>query len=222
MIRFTKLLQSQGKAIYLIFVFMAILGILAYSNLPSGVYPELSFPRIAVIAEAGNVAPEQVVLTVTRPLEVATNQVYGVQKIRSKTARGSTELSIEFQPTTDMQQALQQLQAKINEVRSTLPAGVNLTVERVTPAIFPVLSYNVTTDTLAQTDLYSITQYQILPYLSRVAGVALVNLQGGNIPEVEVQIDPNRLQNSGLSLSQVADTIGRSTQNQAVGKIDSK
>ncbi|WP_292797318.1 efflux RND transporter permease subunit [Nostoc sp. NMS7] len=221
MIRFTKLLQSQAKAIYLIFVFMAILGILAYSNLPSGVYPELSFPRIAVIAEAGNVAPEQVVLTVTRPLEVATNQVYGVQKIRSKTARGSTELSIEFQPTTDMQQALQQLEAKINEVRSTLPAGVNLTVERVTPAIFPVLSYNVTTDTLAQTDLYSITQYQILPYLSRVAGVALVNLQGGNIPEVEVQIDPNRLQNSGLSLSQVADTIGRSTQNQAVGKLDS-
>jgi len=221
MIRFTILLQSQAKAIYLIFVLMALLGILAYSNLPSGVYPELSFPRIAVIAEAGNVAPEQVVLTVTRPLEVATNQVYGVQKIRSKTARGSTELSIEFQPTTDMQQALQQLEAKINEVRSTLPAGVNLTVERVTPAIFPVLSYNVTTDTLAQTDLYSITQYQILPYLSRVAGVALVNLQGGNIPEVEVQIDPNRLQNSGLSLSQVADTIGRSTQNQAVGKLDS-
>ncbi len=94
MIRFTKLLQSQAKAIYLIFVLMAILGILAYSNLPSGVYPELSFPRIAVIAEAGNVALEQVVLTVTRPLEVATNQVYGVQKIRSKTARGSTELSM--------------------------------------------------------------------------------------------------------------------------------
>ncbi|MEH1934418.1 MAG: efflux RND transporter permease subunit [Nostoc sp.] len=142
MIRFTKLLQSQAKAIYLIFVFMAILGILAYSNLPSGVYPELSFPRIAVIAEAGNVAPEQVVLTVTRPLEVATNQVYGVQKIRSKTARGSTELSIEFQPTTDMQQALQQLEAKINEVRSTLPAGVNLTVERVTP---PFFRYSATT-----------------------------------------------------------------------------
>ncbi|MEH2115174.1 efflux RND transporter permease subunit [Nostoc sp.] len=221
MIRFTKLLQSQAKAIYLIFVLIAILGILAYGNVPSGVYPELSFPRIAVIAEAGNVAPEQVVLTVTLPLEAATNQVYGVQKVRSKTTRGSTELSIEFQPTTDMQQALQQLQAKINEVRSTLPSGVNLTVERVTPAIFPVLSYNVTTDTLAQTDLYSIAKYQILPRLTKVTGVALVNLQGGNIPEVEVQIDPNRLQNYGLSLSQVADTIGRSTQNQAVGKLDS-
>ena len=221
MIRFTKLLQSQAKAIYLIFLLLAILGIFAYNNLPSGVYPELSFPRIAVIAEAGNTAPDQVVLTVTRPLEEATSQVYGVQRVRSKTNRGSTELSIEFQPTTNMEQALQQLQAKINEVRSSLPAGVNLTVERVTPAIFPVLSYNVSTPTLAQTDLYTITKYQILPRLTRVAGVARVNLQGGNIPEVEVQVDPNRLQSYGLSLSQVADTVQKSTQNLAVGKVDS-
>ncbi|MEH2301319.1 MAG: efflux RND transporter permease subunit [Nostoc sp.] len=221
MIRFTKLLQSQAKAIYLIFVLIALLGIFAYNSLPSGVYPELSFPRITAIAEVGNLAPEEVALTVTRPLEEATNQVYGVERVRSKTARGSTELSIEFQLTTDMQQALQQLEAKINEVRSTLPSGVNLTVERVTPAIFPVLSYNFTTDTLAQTDLYTITQYQILPRLTRVAGVARVNLQGGNISEVEVQVDPNRLQSYGLNLSQVADTVQRSTQNQAVGKLDS-
>ncbi|MEH2247940.1 efflux RND transporter permease subunit [Nostoc sp.] len=221
MIRFTKLLQSQAKAIYLIFVLIAFLGIFAYNNLPSGVYPELSFPRITAIAEVANVAPEEVALTVTRPLEEATNQVYGVERVRSTTARGSAELSIEFQPTTDMQQALQQLQAKINEIRSTLPSGVNLTVERVTPAIFPILSYNFTTDTLAQTDLYTITQYQILPRLTRVAGVARVNLQGGNIPEVEVQIDPGRLQSYSLNLSQVTDTIQRSTQNQAVGKLDS-
>lgn len=221
MIRFTKLLQSQAKAIYLVFVLIAILGILAFNSLPSGVYPELTFNRIVAIAEVGNVAPEQVVLTVTRPLEEATSQVYGVQRVRSKTSRGAAELSVDFQQGTDMQLALQQMQARINEVRSALPAGVNLTVERVTPAIFPVLSYNVSTDTLAQTDLYTITQYQILPRLTRVAGVARVNLQGGNIPEVEVQLDPARLRSYGLSISQVADTIQRSTQNLAVGKLDS-
>jgi len=219
-IYFTKLLQSQAKAIYLIFVLISILGIFAFINLPSGVYPELSFPRIAAIAEVGNVAPEQVVLTVTRPLEEAASQVYGVQKVQSKTSRGSAELSIEFQPNTDMQQSLQQMQAKINQARSSLPAGVNLTVERVTPAIFPVLSYNVSTDTLAQTDLYTITQYQILPRLSRVSGVARVNLQGGSIPEVKVQIDPQRLQSYKLSVSQVADTLGKSTQDLAVGKVN--
>lgn len=221
MIRFTKLLQSQAKAIYLIFLLIAILGILAFNALPSGVYPELSFPRIAVIAEVGNVAPEQVVLTVTRPLEAATNQVYGVERIRSKTSRGSTELSVDFDAKTDMQLALQQLQARVNEIRSSLPNGTNLTIERVTPAIFPVLSFNISTDTLTQTDLYSITQYQILPRLTRVAGVARVNLQGGSIPEVEVQVDPNRLRSYGLSISQVADSIQRSTQDVAVGKVDS-
>lgn len=209
MIRFTKLLQSQAKAIYLIFLLIAVLGILAFNALPSGVYPELSFPRIAVIAEVGNVAPEQVVLTVTRPLEAATNQVYGVERIRSKTSRGSTELSVDFDAKTDMQLALQQLQARVNEIRSSLPNGTNLTIERVTPAIFPVLSFNISTDTLTQTDLYSITQYQILPRLTRVAGVARVNLQGGSIPEVEVQVDPNRLRSYGLSISQVADSTLR-------------
>jgi multidrug efflux pump subunit AcrB len=114
----TKILQSQARAIYLLFILVAVAGLLAYFNLPSDVYPELSFPRIAVIAEVGDVSPERVVVTVTRPLEEAAGQVYRVRWVRSKTIRGSTELSIEFQPGTDMQYALQQLQARIAEVRS--------------------------------------------------------------------------------------------------------
>jgi CzcA family heavy metal efflux pump len=216
----TKILQSQARAIYLLFILIAVAGLLAYFNLPSDVYPELSFPRIAVIAEVGDVSPERVVVTVTRPLEEAAGQVYRVRWVRSKTIRGSTELSIEFQPGTDMQYALQQLQSRIAEVRSSLPGNVNLTIERITPAIFPVLGYNVSSPTLTQADLYTITRYQIQPRLTRVPGVARAQIQGGDIPQVAIEIDPTKLKSYGLSLTQVADALTRTNQIQVVGKLD--
>ncbi len=222
MIRFTKLLQSQARAIYLVFALVAVGGLLAYLNLPSDVYPELSFPRIAVIAEVGDTSPERVVVTVTRPLEEAVGQVYRVRWVRSKTIRGSTELSIEFQPGTDMQSALQQLQTRIAEVRSNLPPNVNLTVERITPAIFPVLGYNVSAPALTQADLYTIARYQIQPRLTRVPGVARVQIQGGDIPQVAIEIDPAKLKSYGLSLTQIADALTRTNQIQVVGKLDER
>lgn len=219
---FTKILQSQARAIYLIFALVAAAGLLAYVNLPSDVYPELSFPRIAVIAEVGDTSPERVVVTVTRPLEEAAGQVYRVRWVRSKTIRGSTELSIEFQPGTDMQYALQQLQTRVAETRASLPPNVNLTIERITPAIFPVLGYNVSTPTLTQTDLYTIARYQIQSRLTKVPGVARVQIQGGDIPQVAIEIDPAKLKSYGLSLTQVADALTRTNQIQVVGKIDAR
>jgi CzcA family heavy metal efflux pump len=222
MMGFTKVLQSQARAIYLVFALVAVAGLLAYLNLPSDVYPELSFPRIAVIAEVGDTSPERVVVTVTRPLEEAAGQVYRVRWVRSKTIRGSTELSIEFQPGTDMQYALQQLQTRIAETRASLPPNVNLTIERITPAIFPVLGYNVSTPTLPQTDLYTIARYQIQSRLTKVPGVARVQIQGGDIPQVAIEIDPAKLKSYGLSLTQVADALTRTNQIQVVGKIDAR
>ncbi len=183
MIRFTKLLQSQARAIYLVFILIALAGILAFLNLPSGVYPELSFPRIAVTAQADNSSPEELVLTLTRPLEEAASQVYGVRMVRSTTIRGATELSIEFQEKTDILQALQQLEARIAEVRNTLPVGVNLNIERVTPATFSsVLTYNVTSDTLTLADLHDIAQYSIRPNLDS----GRIYVRGGSAGRAEI------------------------------------
>ena len=218
--RITKLLQSQAKFIYLLFLLIAISGAYAYTKLPSAVYPELTFPRISVIAQVGDVDPDQMVITVTRPLEEAVGQVYGIDWIRSSTIRGATELSVQFQNNTDIQIALQQVQSQVAQVNSTLPTGTNVTVERITPAIFPILSYNISTDTLTQEDLYTITRYQILPKLTQVAGVSQVQIQGGEIPEVEVLVEPLELRSYNLSLIQVADAVQRSTQNTAVGKLD--
>lgn len=218
----TTLLRQHWRAIYLLYLAIALAGYLAYQNLPSDVYPELSFPRIAVIATAGDTAPERMLVSVTRVLEEAASQVYRVRWVRSKTIRGSTELSIEFQHGTDMVFALHQLQGRLSEVQSRLPAGVAMTVEMVTPAIFPVISYNVTAEALTQADLYTICRYQLQPALSRVAGVSRVQIQGGDIPQISVQVNPDRMRSYGLSLNQVADALRKTNQIQVVGRVDAE
>ncbi len=218
--RYTQILKSQARAIELFFVLVAIAGILAYLALPSDVYPELSFPRIAVIAEAGDTSPGRMVVSVTRILEQAVGQVYNVRWIKSKTIRGAAEVNVDFQEGSNMQQALQQLQARIAEIRGNLPANTNLTVERVTPAIFPVITYNISSDTLTQSDLHYYANYIIGPSITRVPGVARVIAQGGEIQQVSVQVDPAKMNALRVSLSQIADALQKGNQAQVLGKLN--
>ena len=218
--RYTRLLQSQARAIELLFLLITVAGAFAYRFLPSDVYPELSFPRISVIAEAGDMAPNRVVVSITRILEQAVSQVYNVRWIRSKTIRGAAEVNVDFQEGCNMQYALQQLQARVAEVRNDLPPNTNLTIERVTPAIFPVITYNVSSDTVTQSDLYYYGNYVIKPALTRVAGVARVIAQGGDVPQVSVQIDPAKMSALRVSLNQISDALQKSNQVQVLGKLN--
>src|ERR1700733_5925705 len=218
--RYTQILKSQARAIELFFGLAAIAGVLAYNALPSDVYPELSFPRIAVIAEAGDTAPGRMVVSVTRILEQAVGQVYNVRWIRSKTIRGAAEVNVDFQENTDMQLALQQLQARIAEIRGNLPANTNLTVEKVTPAIFPIITYNLSSDTLTQSDLHYYANFVIGPEITRVRGVARVIAQGGEIQQVSVQVDPAKMSALRVSLSQIADALQKGNQGQVLGKLN--
>jgi CzcA family heavy metal efflux pump len=211
---------AHSRAVLLFYFAVSIAGYLAFTVLPSDVYPELSFPKIAIIAHVGDTSAERVLVTVTRTLEEAAGQVYGVRYVRSKTIRGATELSVDFQSGTDMVFALHQLQSRINEVQSHLPSGVGLTVELVTPAIFPVMSYNITTNTLTQADLYTICRYQLQPLLSKVKGVARVQLQGGDLPQVMINISSAKLKDFSISLEEIANVLRRSNQIQVVGRVD--
>ncbi len=135
--RFVEALQSHARAIYLLILLLGVAGWLAYLHLPSDVYPNLTFSRIAIIATTGDTAPERALLSTTRILEEAASQVYHVNRVRSETIRGSSELSVEFEDGTDLTNALHQLQSRVAEVQNSLPPGVSVTIEPVTPAIFP-------------------------------------------------------------------------------------
>ncbi|MDB4891716.1 MAG: acriflavin resistance protein [Gemmatimonadetes bacterium] len=208
---------SQRRFVYLTVVLLCVAGIWAALRLPSAIYPELQFSRIAVIAEGSSLGARQVVFAMTQPLEEAVGVVPGVTRVQSRSIRGASEISVTFSPSTDMAYALQQTQARVNQVRGDLPPGLDIQVERLSPSVFPILSYNLEGGSPAT--LYDIARFQIRPVLSRVPGVGRVDVQASDIREIEVIADPVRLSEQSLSYDDIATAIKASTTVAAVGRV---
>ena len=211
------LLTAQRRFIYLAVALLSVAGIWAALRLPSAIYPELLFPRITVVAQGTSLGARQVVFGVTRPIEEAVSIVPGVQRVTSRSIRGESEIQVYFAPNSDMQLALQRVQARVNQARSQLPSEVELEVERLTPSVFPILSYNLEGGDPAT--LYDIARYEIRPVLSRIPGVGRVDVQGSDIREIEVIADPGRLAAQGMTYADLAQAIGGSIGTDAVGRV---
>src|SRR5262249_45314787 len=175
-------------------------------SLPSDIYPPLTFPRVLVIGHAGTLPARSMMLSVTRPIEQVVMEVPGIRRVRSKTFRGSTEISAQFDPAPAIQPALQQVQNRVAEVRAELPSETELTIERLTPAAFPILSYNLTGG-LTEARLHDYAFYVMRPALGRVPGVGRVEVSSSDTTEIEVVVDPARLLASHLTVADVSDAL---------------
>ena len=211
------LLSAQRRFIYLAVATATVAGIWTALTLPSAIYPELLFPRITIVAEGTTLGAREVVFSVTRSIEEAVTSVQGVRRVTSRSIRGSSEIQLYFDERMDMQVALQQTQQRVTQAQQTLPADVHIEVERLSPSVFPILSYNLEGGDPAT--LYDLALYQLRPELSRVPGVGRVDVQGSAVREVEVVADPARLAALGMSYSDVAQEIDHSLAVDAVGRV---
>ena len=194
-------------------------GVVSMLRMPSGIYPEVAFPRIVVIAQTPGLAVKDVEVAVTRPIEEAVGIVLGVVRVRSKSVRGAAELSIDFAPGTDMIQALNDVRARMAEVgRSFRPAPRTIT-ERQTPSVFPIISF-VVTGGRDPSALHDYAYYDLRPRISRIADVSYVTVQGGDIREILVEVEPQALAAANLSIADVADRLGKEHRLKAVGRLD--
>jgi CzcA family heavy metal efflux pump len=198
---------------------LSALGVYSMLRMPSGIYPEVAFPRIVVIAQSPGLAVKDVEVAVTRPIEEGVSIVLGVIRVRSKTVRGAAELSIDFAPGTDMIQALNDVRARMAEVGAQLPAGTTTITERQTPSVFPIISF-VVSGGRDPSALHDYAFYDLRPRISRIADVSYVTVQGGDIREILVEVDPQTLVAAGLSISDVADRLGKEHRLKAVGRLD--
>ncbi|HKI19434.1 MAG TPA: efflux RND transporter permease subunit, partial [Isosphaeraceae bacterium] len=194
-------------------------GIVSMLNMPSGIYPEVAFPRIVVIVQTPGLAVKDVEVAVTRPIEEAVSIVLGVVRVRSKSVRGAAELSIDFAPGTDMIQALNDVRARMAEVGAQLPPGTNTITERQTPSVFPIISF-VVTGGRDPSALHDYAYFDLRPRISRIPDVSYVTVQGGDIREIIVELEPQSLAAANLSISDVADRLGREHRLKAVGRLD--
>jgi len=189
-------------------------------SFPVSVLPDVSFSRLVVIANAGDRPAEMMVIDVVRPLEEAIATVPGVERVRSKTQRGATEISVDFAWGTDMLTAQQLVNSKIEEARPDLPTETEIGVERMNPTVFPILGLSLRGEGMSQAQLWSLATYTIRPELTRVPGVAAVVVQGGRIPEIEVEVNPQFLVAYKLSLPDVEQALAQANVIRGVGRLD--
>jgi len=216
----SSFVDRYGRAILTVTVVLAVAGLISAFSLPSDIYPPLVFPRVVVIGHSGTTPAHTMMLTVTRPIEQALMEVPGIRRVRSTTFRGATEISAQFEPSTDMVVALQQAQAHVAEIRGSLPADLDLVIDRLTPAAFPFISINLTGG-LSSADLYDYGFYVMRPALSRVPGVGNVEVLSSDTREIEVIADPAKLTATGLTIGDIADALHASNQLQPVGRYPS-
>ena len=213
--------RAQRRAILFAFVVLLAMGAWAGFRAPAAILPEVTFPRITVIAEAGELPAEQVLRAVTRPLESSVRRVPGVRELRTATSRGSMEMNIDCSWQTPMDLTLQRVQASLDAVRSALPAGTTVDARLMSPALFPVLAYSLSSPTRSLAELRDLALFQLQPELARLPGCAEVVVQGGRRYEARVTLDPGALQSRGLDAAAVAAEVQRETQLESVGLLES-
>jgi multidrug efflux pump subunit AcrB len=194
-------------------------GIYSATQMPSSVYPEVTFPRVSVVAKVPNMALANMEIQVTKPLEDAVSLVVGVANVRSKTIRGGSELSVEFNPGTDMRRAQQDTWNRIGAISAQLPPGTELTVEQMTPSVFPIMSV-VLTGGESPSDLRDYAFYQLAPKIKMVPDVNRADVAGGDLREIVVEARPDALLQHGLSAADLADQVGKAHRLQPVGRIE--
>src|SRR5437870_7079354 len=213
--------SNQSRAILVMVALLCAAGLYAAWQLPIAVFPQTDFPRIVIIVDNGEAPASQTLVSVTRPIEEAMNGVPGIARIKSKTARGSSEISLFFDWKGNILQELQLVQARLSQLAPTLPPTAQIrNVERLTFAVFPVVGYSLTSDQRDEASLRDVATYIIRPRLSRLPGIATVGVAGGKLREFHVIIDPDRLVAHNVSAQQVVDAVNSSNIIVSPGLID--
>jgi len=199
----------HGLVIAFLCVALCLAGAYAALGMPSSIFPQTDFPRVVILIDNDVMPANEMMATITRPVEEAMKDIPGVRTVRSKTGRGSAEINVFFTWQTDMVQAELFVQGRLAVVQKALPATASSAVWRLTFAAFPVVGLSLTGPAHSLTELWETARYTLGPRLLRIPGVARTGIVGGRAPEYHVIVDPLRLQAVNLSLAQVSDALLR-------------
>ena len=188
----------------LLTIAVTLAGMVAFFLLPVAPLPEVDFPVVRVQANMPGASPETMAATVATPLERALGRIAGVTEMTSSSSLGSTRIILQFDLDRDINGAARDVQAAINAARSTLPTmPSNPTYRKVNPSGAPILILSVTSDVLSRTQLYDAASTVLAQKISQIAGVGEVAVGGGALPAVRVDISPDALHRTGLSMEDV-------------------
>jgi len=215
-----KKLHSNYKfPLLAIGILILIGGVFTYQNLKTGLFPDITFPKIKVIADAGQQPVAKMMTTVTIPLENIIRRTEGLQYISSTTSRGSCEISVFLDWNTDINTAKSQIESFINQSQGAILPNTFFSVEKMNPSILPVMGYSLEGDGLSQVDLKKIAKYQVKPFLAATPGVADIAVIGGKDKEFQVVLKPDVMTSLSISVSTIQNAIVNSNVLQSNGYI---
>ncbi|MEO5569408.1 MAG: efflux RND transporter permease subunit [Bacteroidia bacterium] len=202
-----KFFHSHKSPLTVVIVIILLAGAFVYNSIPVSLFPEITFPKIKIIADAGQMPVDQMMLTVTRPIELAIKKVPELKLMRSTTSRGSCELSafMDWNGNIDIDQ--QRIESKIIEIKNSLPPGVNVQVERMNPSILPVSGYTLESNSRSQVEMKMIAQYIVKPFLSQVDGVSEIRVIGGKSKEYHVVLNIQKMSTLGITPDAISTVV---------------
>ncbi len=209
-----------SRPILFLTISLALVGAYLTFSIPVSVFPNTDFPRIVVGVDNGVMPIDQMLVTITRPIEEAVNSVPGLQKVTSITSRGSAEVDLFFAWNSDMILTLQRVDAVVARLQAELPTTAKVETHRMTFAVFPIIGYSLTSDAVAPDKLWEIATYDLKPRINRLDGVATVIIQGGRVPEFQVMPDPARLLTAGITVQDLLDAIRKTNLIDSPGLIE--
>src|ERR1700740_3093987 len=199
--------QNISQPVLFLIISLALVGSYLAFSIPVSVFPNTDFPRIVIGVDNGVMPIDQMLVTITRPIEESVNNVPGLQRVLSITSRGSAEVDLFFDWSVDMVQTLQRVDAVVARMKTHSTPTAKLETHRLTFATFPILGYSLTSDSVSPDHLWEIATYDIKPRLNRLDGVASVIVQGGLVPEYHITPDPARLVSAGVTVADILDGV---------------
>ncbi len=218
--------HRHRRALFVLLGLMLAAGAAAVGSSARSIYPRVAFPRIAVIVERGEQPVRGMLVAVTRPVEQAVAAVPDLLRVRSRTLRGASEFSLDFRPAADMRETLSLVRARVGS--AGLPPDAQVTIERQTPAVFPVLSFNVlpgpaaASDPVARARLAEWVEADLKPRLARLPDTFQVTVQSGDRREFVFEADPIALAQAGVGLLAVSDALAAGNVVAAVGRSETE
>lgn len=210
----------HALSIAFIAIVLCLAGLFSALHLPSSVFPRTDFPRVVILVNNGIMPADEMMATVTRPIEEAMKEIPGAVSVRSATKRGSAEINIFFNWQVDMQQSELYVLGRLAEIRGDLPSGASTEVERLTFSAFPIIGISLTSSNRNIMDLWETANYTIKPRFLQIPGVAKVDLTGGHTPEFHVIVDALKLQSAHLDLQAVSTALTKNNLIAPAGMIE--
>jgi len=193
--------------IVVLLTLILLAGAYTYKNMSTSLFPNVTFPKIKIIAENGEQPVDKMMVTVTKPMENAIKRVENLKMIRSTTSMGSCEISAFLDWNSDINQDKQFIESRINQIKNDLPPNVQITVEKMNPSILPIMGYYMQSDSKNQVELKILGNNIVKPFLSRIQGVKAVEIIGGKTKEYRIILNQKKLSLFKLSSQQVTDAL---------------